>query len=178
MGSSAILNRSEREKAAPGIAAPHPWSTGNSGCLRRSELLQDLWDMRTMLVSLSILFTPGMCWAQIDSSAVHGGHVTEVTPLELAAMMKAGTVHIADCNEEDNYVFAHVPGAKLVVYDMLTPEILPADRDAPLVFYCYSPECPAAGMAAQTALSMGHTHVHLMSAGITGWQDAGLPTEP
>ncbi|QQR85586.1 MAG: rhodanese-like domain-containing protein [Flavobacteriales bacterium] len=87
-------------------------------------------------------------------------------------------VHIIDVNEADNYAFAHVPGAKLLLYDAITAELLPADKSSTLVFYCWSPECPAAGMAAGTAVGLGFTDVYCMQAGITGWQDAGLPTEP
>jgi len=60
----------------------------------------------------------------------------------------------------------------------ITADVLPADKSASLVFYCWSPECPAAGMAAETAASLGFTNVSCMYAGITGWQDAGLATEP
>ena len=92
--------------------------------------------------------------------------------------LKTSLVTIYDCNEEENYTYAHVPGARLVIYDQITPDILPADTGAVLVFYCYSPECPAASTAAHTAADLGHGRVSCMKAGITGWQDAGLPTEP
>ncbi len=104
--------------------------------------------------------------------------VKEITPQQLAALLGTTTLYIFDCNEEDMYAEAHVPGAKLIIYDQITAEKLPADMNAPLVFYCYSPECPAGGTAASTALALGHTDVYCMSAGITGWQDAGLKTEP
>lgn len=96
--------------------------------------------------------------------------------MELSKLL--GQVHVIDVNEEDNYSFAHVPGARLMAYDHITAELLPADRSDTLVFYCWSPECPAAGMAAATAAGLGYGHVYHMKAGITGWQDAGLPTEP
>ena len=81
-------------------------------------------------------------------------------------------------NEADNYAFAHVPGATLMAYDAITDLALPADKSASLVFYCWSPECRAAGMAAEIAAGLGFTNVYCMHAGITGWQDAGLATEP
>lgn len=101
-----------------------------------------------------------------------------MAPQELAALLKTSTVHVIDVNEDFTYAEAHVPGAKLMVYDEITAEKLPADRSVPMVFYCYSPECPAAGMAAHSALALGFVNVYCMKAGITGWQDAGLPTEP
>lgn len=102
--------------------------------------------------------------------------VKEITPLELSALL--GKAQVIDVNEPDNFEFAHVPGAKLAPYDAITSVILPTDHSTTLVFYCWSPECPAASMAARTAASLGYTDVRCMTAGITGWQDAGLPTEP
>lgn len=102
--------------------------------------------------------------------------VKDITPQELHAQL--GHIHVIDVNEADNYAFAHVPGAKLLVYDQIKPQDLPADRASKLVFYCWSPECPAAEMAAKTAAGLGFTDVYCMHAGITGWEDAGLPTEP
>ncbi|MEZ4740513.1 MAG: rhodanese-like domain-containing protein [Flavobacteriales bacterium] len=87
-------------------------------------------------------------------------------------------VFIYDCNEADTYAWSHVPGAVLTVYDALSKEQLPADPKAILVFYCYSPECPAGASAAKTAASLGYVNVYNMPAGIVGWEDAGLPTEP
>ena len=60
----------------------------------------------------------------------------------------------------------------------MTKEMLPADLNATLVFYCYSPECPAGATAAKTAASFGYVNVYHMPAGIVGWEDAGLPTDP
>ena len=104
--------------------------------------------------------------------------VKELTPEELSSMMNSGPIFIVDVNEDFTYAEAHVRGAKLMVYDEITADKLPADRQMPLAFYCYSPECPAAGMAAHTAVTLGFANVYHMKAGITGWQDARLPTEP
>lgn len=104
--------------------------------------------------------------------------VQDLTPRELSAMLGRGHLCVIDVNEEDNYTAAHVPGAKRLDYDAISAEGLPADRSTTLVFYCWSAECPAAGMAAQTASSLGYVDVRCLKAGITGWQDEGLPTEP
>ncbi len=104
--------------------------------------------------------------------------VKDMAPAELYEMIRSNTVFVYDCNEADTYEWAHVPGAILTVYDEVTAEKLPPDHGAAIVFYCYSPECTAAGMAAHTAIDLGYTNVRYMSAGITGWQDAELPTEP
>lgn len=102
----------------------------------------------------------------------------DLDPKQLSAMLGTPNLFVYDCNEEDMYLEAHVPGAKLTVYDEVTAETLPTDLGATVVFYCYSAECPASTTAAHTAIKLGHTSVYTMLAGITGWQDAGLPTEP
>ena len=96
----------------------------------------------------------------------------------LADMLKTGQVFVVDCNEPETHEEAHVPGAVLIAYDAVTADKLPTDHGVAIVFYCYSPECPAASMAANDAIALGFTHVYRMEAGIVGWQDAGLPTEP
>lgn len=133
--------------------------------------------MRTYLSAIAIIVLSASA-ARAQEGDTESSPVREISPLELSALIKASSVQIMDCNEEENFIWAHVPGAKLVAYDQITSAVLPGDKSATVVFYCYSPECPAAGMAAQSAKQLGHTHVLLMTAGIVGWQDAGLPTEP
>ncbi|MBK8226804.1 MAG: rhodanese-like domain-containing protein [Flavobacteriales bacterium] len=130
-----------------------------------------------MRIGTAALFAvmASLCSAQSDGLTAWA--VIEVTPEEVLAMLR-GTVFLADVNEDFTYADAHLPGAKLLVYDAIKADQLPADRAQPIVFYCWSPECPAARMAAESAISLGYTKVHCMPAGITGWQDAGLRTEP
>ena len=72
-----------------------------------------------------------------------------------------------------------VPGATLLSssseYD--TSE-LPSDRAANLVFYCANTRCTASDGAASRAREAGYANVHVMREGITGWKEAGNPTEP
>ena len=50
---------------------------------------------------------------------------------------------------------------------------LPADKRAPLVFYCANAECTASDGAAERALALGYTDVRVMPDGIAGWVRAG-----
>lgn len=129
--------------------------------------------MPKALILFTLLLLVAPCAAQSGHDAVP---VKDITPQELFAGLPR--MHVIDVNEADNYAFAHVPGARLMAYDAIAADALPADRSDTLVFYCWSPECPAAGMAAETAVHLGYSEVYCMRAGITGWQDAGLPTEP
>lgn len=127
--------------------------------------------LRTLLLSLMLIV--GNAFAQQGNPSTA---VKDITPQELSTRL--GQVRVIDVNEDFTYAEAHVPGAELLAYDAITSEALPADKATTLVFYCWSPECPAAGMAAETAVGLGFTDVYNMRAGITGWQDAKLPTEP
>jgi rhodanese-related sulfurtransferase len=54
---------------------------------------------------------------------------------------------------------------------------LPADKQAPLVFYCSGAMCRKAPRAARRATQLGYADVAVMSAGIGGWMAGTLPTE-
>jgi rhodanese-related sulfurtransferase len=101
-----------------------------------------------------------------------------VSPGELQQLMQSGRVTIIDVNSRQSWLAAHVPGAislDPVGYDVAD---LPADKDSMLVFYCSNLFCRKAPNAARRAKDMGYRNVHVMSAGISGWLNASLPTEP
>jgi rhodanese-related sulfurtransferase len=54
---------------------------------------------------------------------------------------------------------------------------LPADKGALVVAYCGGPTCGAYAAAAKAAKELGYTNVKHMSAGISGWMQAGEKTE-
>lgn len=130
--------------------------------------------MRALIALVGLAFAMPCVSQDLNRSTAS---VVEVTPEQVLAMLKDGTF-LADVNEEFTYADAHLPGAKLLVYDAIAADQLPAEKSHPIVFYCYSPECPAAQMAAESTVGLGYTRVYCMPAGITGWQDAGLRTEP
>ena len=100
-----------------------------------------------------------------------------IAPRELHQRLQREPVVVFDVNSRQSFEAAHVPGATHL--DPLTfgAGELPASRDSSLVFYCSNPFCRKAPNAARRAASLGYPHVLVMSAGIKGWIDAGLPTE-
>jgi len=50
-------------------------------------------------------------------------------------------------------------------------------RRALVVAYCGGPACNAYKAGAQAAADLGYTNVKHLAAGISGWMDAGKPTE-
>ena len=96
-----------------------------------------------------------------------------ISPADLARLVDEKRVTVFDVNSQQSWIAARVPGA--VHFEGEAD--LPVDRSAPLVFYCSNPFCRKAPNAAKRAKSIGYENVRVMSAGISGWLDSGLPTE-
>ena len=101
-----------------------------------------------------------------------------ISPQSLQQLLQTGSVTIIDVNSRQSWIAAHIPGA--ISLDPLGFETadLPVDKNSVLVFYCSNFMCRKAPNAARRAKSMGYRDVRVMSAGITGWLNASLPTEP
>ncbi len=100
-----------------------------------------------------------------------------ISPAELYRLVEQRAVAVYDVNSPQSWAGAHVPGAKRLDPSGYQAGELPADRAGLLVFYCSNPLCRKAPNAAKRAKGMGYTDVRVMSAGITGWVGANLPTE-
>lgn len=112
-------------------------------------------------------------------AAVDPAAVPEVSIGELSAQLGAAQVRPVDANgtklRKDVGV---IPGAILLSdYETFTAKELPADRAAPLVFYCANEQCGASHEAAHKARVLGYTNVAVLPAGILGWAQAGQPVE-
>lgn len=100
-----------------------------------------------------------------------------ISPKDLHLALQNGKVTVCDVNAQASWERARVPGALQLDPDLSHPDLLPTDRGASLVFYCSNPLCRKAPLAARRAKGLGYTDVRVLSAGIRGWVDAGLPTE-
>lgn len=99
-----------------------------------------------------------------------------IAPRALHQRMQLDALTIVDLNAGPSWHKARVPGAIHLDLDY-APQDLPADRSAALVFYCSNPLCTKAPRAARRARQLGYSNVRVMSAGIAGWLDAGLPVD-
>ena len=111
------------------------------------------------------------------AAAADPAPVPEVTVDELAALIERGG-HAVDANNAATRERQGViPGATILShfqrYDLGE---LPADRAAPLVFYCANEQCGASHAAAERARLAGWTDVRVLPAGIAGWRNAGRST--
>ncbi|HEX3580881.1 MAG TPA: rhodanese-like domain-containing protein [Thermoanaerobaculia bacterium] len=98
-----------------------------------------------------------------------------ISPRALQQVLPDVTVY--DVNSRGSWMQAHVPGALPLDPLNFDAAQLPADKSAPLVFYCSNLFCRKAPNAARRAAGMGYTNVRVMSAGISGWLSAGLPAD-
>jgi len=101
-----------------------------------------------------------------------------IAPDDLHRLLQGpGYVSIYDVNSRQSWIKARVPGARNLDPTAYDDNDLPSDKNAVLVFYCSNPMCRKAPNAARRAKKIGYTNVRVMSAGITGWLAAKLPTE-
>jgi rhodanese-related sulfurtransferase len=101
-----------------------------------------------------------------------------IAPNDLHRLVQVpGQVSVMDVNSHQSWMKARVPGARNLDPVDYKDSDLPADKNATLVFYCSNPMCRKAPNAARRAKKLGYGNVRVMSAGISGWLDAKLPTE-
>jgi|SRR5271163_3366946 len=100
-----------------------------------------------------------------------------ISPKDLMRRIQNGEVTSFDVNSRSSWINARVPGSLNIDPVNYSDSDLPADKSSSVVFYCSNPLCRKAPNAAQRAKSMGYSDVRVMSAGISGWLAARLPTE-
>ena len=100
-----------------------------------------------------------------------------ISPADLLPLVQNHQVTVVDVNSPQSWKQAHVPGALNLDPVTYNENALPSDKASSLVFYCSNPMCRKAPNAARRAKQFGHTDVKVMSAGISGWLAAKLPTE-
>jgi rhodanese-related sulfurtransferase len=100
-----------------------------------------------------------------------------VSPNELHRLMQDNPVTVIDVNSRQSWIQARVPGARNLDPLGYAERDLPLEKSSTLVFYCSNFLCRKAPNAARRAEQMGYDDVHVMSAGISGWLSAKLPTD-
>ena len=100
-----------------------------------------------------------------------------ISPKDLHEAIQNQRMTVLDVNSRQRWELAHVPGAINLDPLRFSANDLPTDAARDLVFYCSNPLCRKAPNAARRAMQFGHSNVHVMSAGISGWLDLHLPVE-
>jgi rhodanese-related sulfurtransferase len=103
--------------------------------------------------------------------------IPELTLDEVMARIGQPNFFVYDCNIEITWRHGHLPAATYLGFEQFPKEMLPSDRAATLVFYCYCHLCLSCNMAARRAKSFGYRNVWVMPKGTVGWRAAGFPME-
>ena len=106
------------------------------------------------------------------------GEFPDITIPELQSAIAAKTVTLIDANGSESWKKGHIPGA--INFETCRDQLatrLPKDKGALIVAYCGGPMCHAYFAAAKDAEKLGYTNIKHLSAGISGWIQAGAPTE-
>ena len=102
--------------------------------------------LRTTVPALALLAlgcnraaTPSHGGSQATAQPAAERRVPGMTVDELAGMLdRREAVAVYDANGRERYERGHIPGARFVGHDEVTAAMLPQDRAARLVFYCYN----------------------------------------
>lgn len=111
---------------------------------------------------------------------IGNGHLHAVSVAHIRRLMDAkAPMTLVDARpKERKYDKGHIPGAINLPdsqFDKLAAERLPADRAAPLYFYCDGPACKLSNDSAEKAIQLGYTNVKVVPEGYPGWEKAYGP---
>ncbi|MEX0324206.1 MAG: rhodanese-like domain-containing protein [Puniceicoccaceae bacterium] len=111
------------------------------------------------------------------SSFAMAGDFGDVSLDQLQKAINSDSVTVIDVNGSKSYAKGHIPSAIDFASVKDLKSVLPKDKNALIVAYCGGPKCGAYQKAAKAAQKLGYKNVKHLSAGISGWKDAGLPVE-
>ena len=130
----------------------------------------------------------GSAWASETPTTLTG--TTVVKAADVKKMLDSG-VAVIDTRVAAEYAEKTIKGAKSVPYkeksakdvkfdatqDAFDLTKLPADKAAPVVFFCNAGECWKSYKASVAATKAGYTKVNWFRGGVPEWIAAGLPTQ-
>lgn len=108
----------------------------------------------------------------------YAGEYPDISVGELKTAIDQKKATVIDVNGSDSFQKGHIPGA--VDFSAKKAElakVLPEDKNALVVAYCGGPSCGAYAAAAKAAKELGYKNVKHLSAGISGWKEAGNKLE-
>jgi molybdopterin/thiamine biosynthesis adenylyltransferase/rhodanese-related sulfurtransferase len=102
--------------------------------------------------------------------------IPEITPVELAARLKAGDVDLIDVREPHEWGIARIPGARLIPMGQF-PDVIPSlDATRDIVVQCRSGM--RSGNVVRQLQAAGFTNVWNLAGGILRWSDDVDSTVP
>lgn len=110
--------------------------------------------------------------------SAYAGEFPDISITELKAAIASKSAVIIDVNGTESWQRGHIPTAiDFGTNESKLASVLPADKNALVVAYCGGPQCHAYQAAAKAAEKLGYTNVKHLTAGISGWMQAGEKTE-
>ncbi|MBP6602838.1 MAG: rhodanese-like domain-containing protein [Verrucomicrobiales bacterium] len=112
------------------------------------------------------------------ASFAFAGEYPDISITELEEAISKGNVVLLDVNGSSSYEKGHIPGA--IDFSAKGDDIaavLGDNKDKLVVAYCGGPSCSAYKAGAKAAEAAGFTNIKHLSAGISGWLQAGKATE-
>jgi rhodanese-related sulfurtransferase len=120
----------------------------------------------------------GLLTALVFATVVFAGEYPDVSIKDLKKAIEKKEVTVIDVNGTESWEKAHIPGAiDFESNEDKLASMLPKDKNALIVAYCGGPKCMAYKQAAKKAEALGYKNVKHLSAGISGWKEAGEKTE-
>ena len=112
------------------------------------------------------------------AAAIYAAEYPDISIKELKSAIESKKVFLVDVNGTESWQGGHIPGAiNFEANSESFARVLPQDKDTLIVAYCGGPKCMAYQAAAKAAKKLGYTNVKHLSAGISGWKEAGEKTE-
>ena len=102
------------------------------------------------------------------------GAFGDINHADLKAAIESKAVVVIDVNGTYSYKAGHIPSA--IDFQANNKDLaskLPADKNALVVAYCGSPQCPAWKSAAKAVAALGYTNVKHYTGGLSGWKKEG-----
>ncbi len=100
----------------------------------------------------------------------------ELTPAALTLLINRESPLLVDLSNQPDFEKGHIAGAKHVVMSQFDPEQkdLAKVKELPVAVYCKNGTSSA--QASARLVRAGFKHVFMLSGGLNGWKQAGMPT--
>lgn len=102
------------------------------------------------------------------------GKYRELDAAGVKRLMDGGNVLVVNPMTPIEFDHEHLPGSVNIPIEALA-EKLPRDKTLPLIFYCLGQKCVYSWRAADEAMALGYTNIHLFRGGVPEWKSAGFP---
>jgi rhodanese-related sulfurtransferase len=112
------------------------------------------------------------------SAFVMAAEYPDISINDLKKAISDKKVTVIDVNGSESFEKGRIPTAiDFEANSEKLSKVLPQDKNALIVAYCGGPRCMAYKQAAKAAEKLGYKNVKHLSAGISGWKDAGEKVE-